>query len=326
MSPPFSIDGIEVELHVSLGTTMSRAGSTGKSLLSEADAAMYRAKELGRGRAMAFDDSLHTRTEATLEGERALRAGIGRRELVAHFQPIVDLGSGAVRGVEALARWHTGDGHVVLPIDFIPLAEASGMIVDLGGIILTHAVTEVAAWNAEHPRDTPLWVSVNLSAVQLADRRLTKQVAAVLRESGLPPSLLHLEITETFVMQDIRQSVAILGELKESGVKLSIDDFGTGYSSLAYLQQLPVDTLKIDRAFVSQLGITGTNASIVKAIVGLAEALDMSCVAEGVETDAQRADLVDLGCELGQGYLWSKPMGALEARTWTGSRRSGPRI
>ena len=317
VSAPFTIKGRRVPLKASLGITISRSGSDAQSLLSEADAAMYRAKD-ARGGPAFFDDSLRRQAEAMLDGERALRAAIHRGELVAYYQPIVDLRSGAMVGMEALARWHSAKGEVIEPNDFIPLAEATGLIVELGEAVLNTAVSEVAAWNAESPGSAPLWVSVNLSARQVADPHLTDLVIDLLGRHGLPPRLLHLEVTETAVMEDINRSISVLEELRTFGVQLSLDDFGTGYSSLSYLRQLPVDTLKIDRSFIVNLG-SDQNASIVNAIVRLAHALDLFCVAEGVETEGQRATLSGLGCDFGQGYLWSRPLPPPAARDWARS-------
>jgi EAL domain-containing protein (putative c-di-GMP-specific phosphodiesterase class I) len=284
---------------------------------------MYRAKERGRGRAALFDESLRAHAAAMLHGTQELRAAINDGDIVAHFQPVVEMHSGAIVGIEALARWRTRDGRLVPPNDFIPLAESCGLITELGEQILDQAVDAVAAWNNEPVLSTPLWVSVNLSAHQLADRHLIHHVADILRRRNLPPWQLHFEITESVVMEDIGQSTAILEELKALGVRLSIDDFGTGYSSLAYLQQLPVDTLKIDRSFVSRLDLDNNDGSesIVAAIISLANALHLTCVAEGVETPAQRSSLLNLGCTQGQGYLWSKPLPGDETHSWATSHQ-----
>lgn len=326
MAQPFAVDGREVPLHASVGITISRSGSTSQSLLSEADAAMYRAKELGRGRAAVFDDSLRAKAASLLEGERALQAGITNGELVAYYQPIIEIDSETPVGVEALVRWHTPDGRIVLPEEFIPTAETSGLIVEIGAAVLAQATAAVARWNADNPDLPDLWVSVNLSARQLIDTGLASLVGAILEATGLPPGLLHLEITETVVMEDIAQSVLVLEELKRLGVKLSIDDFGTGYSSLSYLKQLPLDTLKIDRSFVRGLGSSPDDSSIVEAIVSLGQALGMGCLAEGVESGAQRDALARLGCRYGQGYLWSPALEPADAAAWAGSlgRLEGP--
>jgi EAL domain-containing protein (putative c-di-GMP-specific phosphodiesterase class I) len=320
---PFLVDSQEIAVHASLGITLSRPTSTSQSLLSEADAAMYRAKELGRDQAAVFDDSLLTRATALVEGERRLGTAISRGEVVPYYQPIVDIQTEKAVGVEALARWQLAEGEVVMPADFIPMAEASGLIVSLGRLVLSQAVTDVARWNADAPGADPLWVSVNLSGRQLVDGHLSEMVVSILDQSGLAPSLLHLEITETVVMENIGQFVSVLEELKSLGVRLSIDDFGTGYSSLSYLHQLPVDTLKIDRSFVHNLGGATDGSSIVKAIINLGHSLGMLCVAEGVETRQQHSALAELACQLGQGFLWSHPLSAAQAIAWAGQRAPG---
>lgn len=233
----------------------------------------------------------------------------------------VNLSTGAVVvGLEALARWTQPTAAWSAPTTSSPLAEASGLIVSVGEAMLSQAVREVATWNAEAPNSSPLFVSVNLSARQLADPHLVELVTRALRGNDLAAELLHLEVTETAVIENITQSCAVLQELKAFGVRLSIDDFGTGYSSLAYLSQLPVNTIKIDRAFVNSLG-PDDDTSIISAIVHLSQALSLDCVAEGVETADQRAFLLEAGCEFAQGYLWSPPLSPGEAYAWLGSHR-----
>ena len=276
---------------------------------------MYRAKELGPGRVVAFDDELRVRATSMLEGERSLRSAIAHRELVAYYQPIVDLATGRPRGVEALVRWHAPDGRVVPPADFIAMAESTGLIIPLGELVLDQAVETVARWNRE-TAGPPLQVSVNLAARQLVIPDLVPTVDRILVRHGLDRSHLTLEITETAIMEDVTEGVAVLNHLKSLGIKLAIDDFGTGYSSMAYLQQLPIDVLKIDRSFIAGMGSRPVDASIVRAIVGLAEAMDVWCLAEGVETEAQQAFLAELGCAFGQGYLWGRPMSPDDADAW----------
>jgi diguanylate cyclase (GGDEF)-like protein len=321
---PFVVNDRNVSLRASLGLTISRPESTAQSLISEADAAMYRAKERGRGRSAMFDDSLRQHATTRLEGEQQLRAALSHREILAYYQPIVDLTSGAIVGVEALARWLSADGRLATPYQFIPLAEACGLIGELDEQILDQGIDTIAAWNGEPLITTPQWVSVNLSALQLADRHLVDLVSEALLRSRIHPSQLHFEITESVVMRDVGQSIATLEDLKALGVNLSIDDFGTGYSSLAYLQQLPLHTLKIDRSFVNRLDqpTSDGSISIVAAILSLADALHLTCVAEGVETAAQRDVLVDLGCTYAQGYLWSEPLPRAEALTWALSHQT----
>ena len=322
MSERFDAGGHDVEVHASLGITVSEPGSTVQSILSEADAAMFRAKDLGRNRVAVFDDTLRARAAQFLDGEKALRMAIARRDVVAYYQPIVDLVAQRPIGVEALARWVREDGSVTLPGQFVPLAESTGLIVRLGELMLQESAAAVAGWNVGRDDGQALWVSVNLSARQLAEPTLVESVRQVLETSGLAPERLHLEVTETVVMDDVRESVVRLDEIRALGVRLSIDDFGTGYSSLAYLKQLPVDTLKIDHSFVDGVVDEADDRTIVEAVVGLGRALGLTCLAEGVETDGQRESLVRMGCQLGQGYLWARPMPAADARRWLDDRLS----
>ena len=320
MSERFDVGGHEVEVHASLGITVSVPESTVQSILSEADAAMFRAKDLGRNRAAVFDDTLRARAAEFLDGEKALRLAIARRELVAYYQPIIDLASGRPIGVEALVRWVREDGGVIAPDQFIPLAEATGLIVRLGELVLLESAETVSKWNADGAVDGGLWVSVNLSARQLSEPSLVETVRHALESTGLPADRLHLEVTETVVMDDVRESIVRLDDIRGLGVRLSIDDFGTGHSSLAYLKQLPVDTLKIDRSFVDGVVDDPDDRTIVEAVVSLGRALGLTCLAEGVETPAQLEALVRMGCQLGQGYHWARPMPADEARRWFEAR------
>lgn len=312
---PITLRGRRTPVRVGLGITMSRPGSTSASLLSEADAAVARAKELGRGQAAVFDESLRAKARALLEGEGALRAALDRGEVVPYFQPIVELASGRPVGFEALARWQRNGGTVAAAEGWIELAQRSGLIVELSELVLARAVAEAAEWQRRAPGQR-LWVAVNLDASHLVEAHLPETVERVLTTGGLDPQLLHLEITETAVMQDLDASAAVLSALRELGVHLSVDDFGTGYSSLSYLRRLPVDTIKVDRSFVAELATERGDASIVRAVLGLGKALGLRCIAEGVETALQQRVLADLGCELGQGYLWSRALAAPDARAW----------
>ena len=320
MAQRFAVGTDEVSMHVSVGITVSDGSSTGQSLLSEADAAMFRAKDLGRDRVAVFDDTMRVRAAAFLEGEQALRMAIANRDLVAHYQPIVDLSDGRPLGVEALARWHHPTGTLISPAQFIPLAESSGLILRLGELMLFESTAAIAAWNSLSPRDEELWVSVNLSARQLAETELVDTVRRALEASDLSPDKLHLEVTETVLMEDSGGSIERLHEIHDLGVHVAIDDFGTGYSSLSYLKQFPVDTLKIDRSFIDRVDADPDDRSIVEAVIGLSRAMGLTCLAEGVETEGQLDVLRELGCQLGQGYLWSPALPASAARQWMASR------
>jgi diguanylate cyclase (GGDEF)-like protein/PAS domain S-box-containing protein len=326
ISVPFGANGRQVKVTASIGIALSgRDGfDTADSLLRDADAAMYQAKQRGRNRLELFDPAMRARTAARAEAAAALRTGMERGEVIVHYQPLITLATGRVVGIEALARWARPTG-LIPPAEFIPVAEESGLIVALGQRVLALACGETAAWNAAHP-DQPLTVAVNLSVHQLGPE-VGDVVAAALEESGLAPGLLCLEITESALMEDAEAVGAALCDLKRLGVRLGVDDFGTGYSSLLYLRGFPIDILKIDRSFVAGMEEGDADAAIVEGVLGLAHALGLEAVAEGVETPAQADRLRGLGCELGQGYLWSPPMAPDELFVWLeqvpGSRLAG---
>lgn len=306
---PFDFGGAEGFIRASIGiaTTSDSLDSPGE-LLRHADVAMYAAKGAGKGRYQMFNSGLHDQVIGRLQLEAELGLAIERDELVIHYQPIYDLRTEQALGVEALLRWIHPNRGFVSPMEFIPAAETSGHIVPIGRWVLGRACREVRALQ----RETELFdlnLSVNVSARQLDDPDLVDDVATALDQSGLPPEQLTLEITESAVMTDSCHGLAVLGRLKDLGVRLSIDDFGTGYSSLAYLQQLPVDELKIDRSFVAATDDgTPESASLVNTIVTLAESFGLRTVAEGIETKQQWDNLRDAGCEVGQGFLFAKPM------------------
>jgi diguanylate cyclase (GGDEF)-like protein/PAS domain S-box-containing protein len=319
----FDVDGTEVFLGTSVGIAYHRPRSgdadgepqdgsravgslpSPESLLREADTAMYRAKERGRGGIVVFDETLRSRTLRRLEIETDLRRALERGELVLHFQPVVDLATGTIRHLEALVRWHHPQRGLLVPVDFVSIAEDSGLIVPIGAWILEAACHQLGEWRARGVARTDLGVSVNLSGRQFSDPTLPDRLAAVLSATGLPPGTLTLEITESLLMDDVELSQALLGRLKDLEVRVAVDDFGTGYSSLSYLRSFPVDELKIDRSFVSGLGPAGGDEAIVAAVVRLAESLGLDTVAEGVETEAQRQQLLRLGCRFGQGHRFA---------------------
>jgi diguanylate cyclase (GGDEF)-like protein/PAS domain S-box-containing protein len=317
---PFSLDDAEVFLATSVGIAMaSRPDSEPEALIRDADSAMYRAKELGKGRFELFDAAMRAHTAERLATETALRRALERGELRLHYQPEVDVETRRVAGFEALVRWQHPTRGLLPPAEFVPLAEETGLIVPLGAWILRTACAEWVGW-AEAPEATLLTLSVNLSARQLAQPDLLVTVAGALEETGMPPDRLCLEITESAAMETGPTTLALLDELRALGVKLAIDDFGTGYSSLVHLRRFPVDLLKIDRTFVDGLGRTPQDASIAAAVISLAHALGLSVVAEGIETAAQLAVLADLGCDLGQGYLFARPEPADLAGALVGRR------
>lgn len=286
-----------------------------EEILRDADIAMYRAKESGRARHEVYDSRLHAQAVTQLRRETELRRGLEKREITVHYQPVFGIRSGAVSGFEALARWQHPERGLLLPAEFIPLAEESGLIVPLGNFVLREACRQLAAWQAEGIARGDQIVSVNVSSRQFSDPAFVETVAEILHETGVEPACLHLEITETVILENAEASAQMLGRLKGLGVRLALDDFGTGYSALSYLHRFPIDSLKVDRSFVSDLVGNSTRAAIVGAIVTLAHNLNMDVVAEGIETDAQREALHALECELGQGFLFSRPLPPGAARS-----------
>ncbi len=311
---PIVVAGREVTTTASVGLVTHRAetvgheGETGDDLLRDADAAMYTAKAAGKGRYAAFDPAAHAALLARLELEADLRRAIDRTEFVLHYQPIIDLQTGVLVGMEALVRWiHPARG-LIPPDAFIPLAEETGLIVPLGRWVLREACHQACAWQRRYPSAPPRRIAINLSGLHLQQEGVVADVAAALAETGIDPTCVTLEITESVMMRDTELTIARLEALKALGVSLAVDDFGTGYSSLSYLQQFPVDVLKIDRSFVSGSGQGVTNSALARAVVSLGGALRVPTVAEGVEDGEQAAHLRRLGCAQGQGYYYSRPV------------------
>ena len=315
LAVPFDLDDRSLAITVSVGVAVFPPGGTAtpQTALYDADAAMYRAKDRGRRRIELADEDLRAKAAARLEEERALRRAINDGELRVYFQPVVELATGRILGTEALVRWQHPQRGLVAPSEFIGLAEDSGLIVDLGALVMAEACRQTSEWNLARAGQSPLFVAVNLSARQLESPGLHDFVEVTLTNSpGLDPGLLHLEITESVLMDDVEASRASLQALKALGITLVIDDFGTGYSSLLYLRRFPVDALKVDCSFVAGLGRNADDSTIVAAVVGLARALGLATVAEGVETADQAARLLELGCDQAQGYLWSPAVPADE--------------
>ncbi len=321
---PIPLSGREMYATTSVGIALGSPGASAEQLLRDADAAMYRAKDLGRARIELFSHELQQQVAARLDLETALRQAIERDELELLYQPIVRLADGRVVGAEALLRWHRAGHGVILPTEFIPIAEETGMIVPIGTWALEHALSEVRSLTLARS-EWPL-LAVNLSALQLRLPASLEMVRDAIRSSGVDPSMLSLEITESALMQDIETSARAMHALRELGVRLAVDDFGTGYSSLAYLKQLPVDSLKIDRSFIDGLPGDQHDRSITEAIITLGNSLGLTIVAEGVETVEQWIALDEIGCTVGQGFLWSPPIPASAfAPLLTGLPRRGPR-
>jgi EAL domain-containing protein (putative c-di-GMP-specific phosphodiesterase class I) len=280
---------------------------------------MVHAKATATGTFVFFEPGMSTNSIERLDLEDDLRMALERDELVVHYQPLIDLATERVLGFEALVRWQHPTRGLVPPHAFISLAEETGLIVPLGRAVLRAACRQIAAWRAEGDPDRPVFVSVNLSARQFAQPELADEIAALLDETGLEPSGLELEITESVLMDQSERGIQALARVRELGVRLVLDDFGTGYSSLSYLKHLPLDTIKIDRSFVSSVA-EPADRSIVEAVVALAHGLGMGVVAEGIETDLQREILRSIGCDVGQGYLWSRALPASEAEAFVPRR------
>ncbi len=305
---PFTINGVEVSANASVGITVTRNPHLEPDdLVRDADAAMYRAKEQGRGRYELFDTGMRDRAVRRLRTESDLWRAIARDELRVHYQPKVDLASGQVTGVEALARWEHPEHGLIPPAEFIPVAEETGHIVPIGAWILEEACKKAQQWRHARPEYAELLLSVNLSARQLMQSSFVHTVAEILERTGTPAGQLCLEITENVLMRDVHSTISSLEALKELGVTIAVDDFGTGYSSLSYLSRFPIDVLKVDRAFVNDIGPSAETWPIVAAVIGLSKALGLSTVAEGVESDDQVAALRSLGCELAQGFRFARP-------------------
>ena len=309
---PFNLGGRDVFTTVSIGIAPgSIAYDRPDEILRDADTAMYRSKSLGKARHEMFDEEMHARSTDLLRLESDLRFAQERNEFFVNYQPIVALDTFRVCGFEALVRWQHPERGLISPQDFIPVAEEAGQILQIGQWVLREACHQIKRWQDKFPADESLYMTVNLSAKQFAQPDLIDQVSSILAGTGLDPNFLKLEITESVLMDDFESAAAMLFQLRALGVRLSIDDFGTGYSSLTYLHRFPIDTLKIDRSFVSVLD--KDNLEIVRTILNLAENLGMDVVAEGVETQEQMSLLRNLSCQSGQGYFFSKPMTVAEA-------------
>jgi diguanylate cyclase (GGDEF)-like protein len=311
LSEPVRLDGRPVYTSGSIGVLLPAGASlSAEEVMRDADAAMHAAKRRGKARFELFDAGMRGRAMERLELEGDLRRALETDELVPYFQPIVDTRSGEVRGVEALARWVHPSRGLVPPGDFLPICEETGLIVPLGRRLLREACAQAQRWREWFGVD--LRLSVNLSVAELDQPDLIEAVGAALRDAGAEPGTLCLEITEHALMTEASHCLQNLAALDALGVRLALDDFGTGYSSLAILRQLPISILKIDRAFMTGDALAVEDAAIIEAVIGLARALGLRAVAEGVETDAQWSELKRLGCEYAQGYFFSRPLPAAE--------------
>ena len=318
LAVPIPTDAGEVMATASIGVALSSSGidpgpEAAMRLVQRSAAAMTRAKQGGRARYEMFDREMHARAVARLKMETDLRLAVERGEFELFYQPLITLETGRITELEALVRWRHPVRGLVPPLEFIPLAEETGLIVPIGTWVLGEACRQMREWQERFPRDTPLSVSVNLSVRQFIQPDFVRHVADVVRASGLDPHCLKLEITESFAIDDPKGTRGMLQELRELGVRIYLDDFGTGYSSLGYLHQLPLDAIKIDRSFVMQMNLGGTHLQLVRTVRSLAQNIGVFAVAEGVETAEQLDTLRAMGCESAQGYLFSKPISAREA-------------
>lgn len=306
IAKPFNIEGRQIYTSVSIGIALGPGSYLrAEEVLRDADIAMYYAKDGSKG-FVEFDNDMHRRAVQLHQLETDLRAAIVKREFEIFYQPIVDLSDARLSGFEALVRWRHPTQGLVSPMEFIPVAESTGLIIPMTDQIMSQACRQLVEWQAGY--QSPLMMSVNLSGKHFAMPDLVDQIDSVLSATFLDPGSLKLEITESAVMENAEAAISMLHKIKKSGVKISIDDFGTGYSSLSYLQRFPIDTLKVDRSFVSIMGEKSENGAIVRTVVALAKALQLNVVAEGVETPDQFHRLRGLGCEYGQGYLFSCPL------------------
>jgi two-component system CheB/CheR fusion protein len=315
LAPPMPVGDVKLRFTISLGVALfPDDGRSFVDLIKNADTAMYQAKKAGRNQVAFFSPAMAAHAERRGAIEAELRAALDNQELAVVYQPKVDLASGRLAGVEALLRWHSPRLGRVSPDEFIPIAEETGLIVAIGNWVLAQSLAQVVAW--EQQGLGTIAVSVNVSAAQFWTQDFPQLVADTLRETGVAPACLELELTERLALRSPDQGVAIMHRLKAVGVALSMDDFGTGYSSLSYLSRLPVDVLKVDQSFVRDLGRDPADEIIVRAIVQLARTLGLHTVAEGVETEGQLGFLTECGCHAGQGYLFARPMAPEALAPW----------
>lgn len=313
MAQPFHIDGQDLNIGVSIGIAMAVTGrESTDDLIREADTAMYNAKHTGKGRVAVFDAHMHAAVAARLKLENELRAAVESGEFELFYQPIVELDTAHLSGFEALLRWRHPDGSLIPPSAFISIAEETGIISRLGEWVLRTACEQIRKWMDLKPQ-RPLPVSVNVSRRQILEQDLASDVRRVLEETGVPGSLLKLEVTESIVMSNVERVKSVLEQIRAMDVEIMMDDFGTGYSSLSCLHDLCIDALKVDRSFVRTMGNNRQYAAVVDAIIHLAHVLDKKVVCEGIEQSEQLAQMLALGCEYGQGFLFSKALSPKKA-------------
>jgi diguanylate cyclase (GGDEF)-like protein len=307
MKIPFRVGELELFVSMSIGVALFPSdGRDAETLVKNADTAMYRAKEQGRDNFQIYAPAMNAKALEKLALENMLRKALAQEELVVYYQPLINVKTGRITGLEALIRWHHPELGLLSPAHFISTAEVSGLIVPIGEWVLRNACKQAKLWHRKY--GTQMTVSVNLSARQFQQPDLVDQVRAALREAGLPPEMLELEITESSAMQNAENAIHTLRELKALGVKISMDDFGTGYSSLSYLKRFPIDTLKLDRSFVQDLSVDPEDEAIATAVIAMAHSMNLHVIAEGVETEAQLSFLRERHCDTVQGFFFSPPL------------------
>lgn len=319
LKTPFNLGGREIYITTSIGITLSESGHTrAEDMLRDADIAMYRAKAKGRAQYEVFNQEMHEDASKQLQIETEMRRALEKGEFCLYYQPIVQLESNRLVGVEALVRWNHPTRGTVSPMEFIPAAEENGLILPLGSWILSESCRQLREWQKRNPLASRLTVSINLSFKQFSQLDLVREVSSIIEKTGVDPRCLKFEVTESHIMENSEIAVAIMNRLREIGAEISLDDFGTGYSSLSYLHRLPIDYLKIDRSFVTRMIESRENAEIIRTIIKLGQNLKMKVIAEGIETPEQLEQLQSLNCEFGQGYLFSKPLESEAAAAFIG--------
>lgn len=322
LATPLPIEGHDFFVTASIGVAFfPEDADDAATLTRNADTAMYQAKIAGKNAYQLFLPAMNANVKKRVSLEASLRSALDNGELSLHYQPKIDLMSGRVLGFEALLRWSNPVHGNISPADFIPIAEDSGLIVPIGEWVIRQALNDLRPWNAL--REHKLHVAVNLSTRQLKVEGIAKRIAALIAESAVPADWLELELTESMVMENVHAQIETFHQLRDLGVRLAIDDFGTGYSSMSYLKRLPIDILKIDRSFVSDLPQDTNDLAIATAIVALGHSLGLTVIAEGIETRSQAESLLNLGCDLGQGYLYARPMPAEKVAQYLEAQASG---
>lgn len=312
---PCNVAGHEIFATASIGIALSSTGyDLPEDILRDADTAMYHAKAQGRANYVVFESSMHIHAVERLQLDTDLRKAVERKEFVVYYQPILSIKTNSIIGFEALARWKHPERGIINPADFIPIAEETGLIVSIDRLVLREACKQMHEWQAQFPENSLTFISVNLSNKQLSQPDIVEYVSKILKETGIDPGSLKLEITENVIIENPEFTSATLSQLKALGVLIYIDDFGTGYSSLSYLHRFPIDGLKIDRSFIRRMGDKGENQEIIKTIMLLAKDLNITAIAEGIETANQLAQIKSLQCKYWQGYHFSKPVESEQAK------------